>query len=86
MKGGFLEITTSGETVEKVKMAILPIYESLKIKNLQTAKDHKMAISGVFRQSRKEAMKISYNDFVLLLREVPRFLKDHFEKEPAFPK
>ena len=34
-------------------MAILPIYESLKIKNLQTAKDHKMAISGVFRQSRK---------------------------------
>ncbi len=56
MKGGFLEITTSGETVEKVKMAILPIYESLKIKNLQTAKDHKMASSRVFRQSRKEAL------------------------------
>ena len=46
--------TITGETVEKVKMAILPIYESLKIKNLQTAKDHKMAISRVFRQSRKQ--------------------------------
>jgi len=52
--GRNLKLMITGETVEKVKMAILPIYESLKIKNLQTAKDHKMAISRVFRQSRKE--------------------------------
>jgi hypothetical protein len=56
MKERNSKITLSGETVEKVKMAILPIYESLKIKNLQTAKDHKMASSRVFRQSRKEAV------------------------------
>jgi len=35
-------------------MAISPIYESLKIKNLQTAKEYKMPSSRVFRQSRKK--------------------------------
>jgi hypothetical protein len=53
------EIVT-GETVEKVKMAILPICGSLKIKNLQTAKDYKMAISRVFRQPRKECFGLCY--------------------------
>jgi hypothetical protein len=56
MKARFSRIRTSGETVEKVKMSILPIYKWIKIKNLQTAKDHQMAISRVFGQSRKESL------------------------------
>ena len=67
IEGQFSGITSTGETVEKVKMAILPIYESLKIKNLQTAKDHKMAISRVFRQSRKYCSTVR-----------PAYLKSNF--------
>ena len=43
--------------------------------------------SSAIENARKEkSFKIGYNSFLLLLREVPLFLKDHFEKESAFPK
>jgi len=41
--------------------------------------------SAAIENDRKEkSFKIGYNSFVLLLREVPLFVKDRFEKKPAF--
>ena len=38
---------------------------------------------AIEKDRKGKSFKIGYNSFVLLLREVPLFLKDHFEKEPV---